>query len=70
MVKDFFPKRSGFPRKQQKLDFFCFYRVTKTHQDKIAPHYKSLCSRVVKTSDLSTAPISNHPIRGFSLDSA
>ena len=29
-------KRSDCPGKRQKLDFFCFYRVTKTHQDTIA----------------------------------
>ena len=33
----FLQKRSDFPGKQQKLDFFCFYCVTKTHRDKIAP---------------------------------
>ena len=35
-VKDFFPTMSDFPGKRQKLLFFCFHRVTKTHQDKIA----------------------------------
>ena len=37
VVPDFFPKRSDFPGKRQKLDFFCFYSVTSTHQDRIAP---------------------------------
>ena len=32
----FFLTRSDFPGKQQKLIFFSFHRVTKTHQDKIA----------------------------------
>ena len=36
VVKEFFPTRSDFAGKRQKLFFFCFYRVTKTHQDKIA----------------------------------
>ena len=31
----FFQKRSDFPGKRQKPNFFCFYRVTKTHKDKI-----------------------------------
>ena len=35
-VQEFFPKRSGFPGKRQKLDFFCLHRVTNTHQNKIA----------------------------------
>ena len=34
VVQEFFPKRSGFPGKRQKLDFFCFYHVTNTLQDK------------------------------------
>ena len=37
VVQDYFPKRSDFPGKRLKLDFFCFYRVTKTHRDQIAP---------------------------------
>ena len=36
VVKEFFPIRSDFPAKRQKLVFFCFDRVTKTHKDKIA----------------------------------
>ena len=36
VVQEFFPKRSDFAGKRQKLDFFRFHRVTKTHQDKIA----------------------------------
>ena len=36
VVQDFFLTRSDFPGKRQKLIFFCFDRVTKTHQDKIA----------------------------------
>ena len=36
VVKEFFPTRSDFPGKRQKLLFFCFHRVTKTHQDKIS----------------------------------
>ena len=34
-VKEFFPTRSDFRGKKQKLVFFCFHRVTKTQQDKI-----------------------------------
>ena len=30
------PISSDFPGKRPKLVFFCFHRVTKTHQDKIA----------------------------------
>ena len=29
MAQEFFSKRSDFPGKQQKLDFFCFHCVTK-----------------------------------------
>ena len=36
VVQEFFPTRSNFPEERQKLVFFCFHRVTKTHQDKIA----------------------------------
>ena len=36
VVQDFFPKRSDFPGKRQKLNSFCFHPVTKTHQDKVA----------------------------------
>ena len=36
VVQKFFSKRSDFPGKQQKLLYFCFHRVAKTHQDKIA----------------------------------
>ena len=36
VVQEFFSKRSDFPGKRQKLDFFCFYRATKTRPDKIA----------------------------------
>ena len=36
VVKEFFPTGYDFPEKRQKLVFFCFRRVTKTHQDKIA----------------------------------
>ena len=36
VVKDFFSTMSDFPGKRQKSVFFCFHRVTKTHQDKIA----------------------------------
>ena len=35
VVQEFFPTRSDFPGIRQKLVFFCFYPVTKTHQDKI-----------------------------------
>ena len=36
VVQEDSPTRSDFPGKRQKLVFFCFRRVTKTHQDKIA----------------------------------
>ena len=36
VVKEFFPTRSDFSAKRQKVVFLCFHRVTKTHQDKIA----------------------------------
>ena len=36
VVQEFFRTRSDFPGKRQKLIFFCFHRVTKTHQDKVA----------------------------------
>ena len=36
VVKEFFPTRSNFPGKLQKLVSFCFHRVTKIHQYKIA----------------------------------
>ena len=36
VVQEFFLARSDFSGEQQKLIFFCFYNVTKTHQDKIA----------------------------------
>ena len=39
-VQEFFPKRSDFPGKRQKLDLFCFHLVTKTYQDKIAPRIR------------------------------
>ena len=35
--QEFFPEKSDFHGKRQKLDFFCFHCVTNTHQDKIAP---------------------------------
>ena len=70
VAKGFFPTRSDFPGKRQKLVFSCFHRVIKTHQDKIAA-YKSVCGRVVKPSGLRTAlsPY-NRFITGSSLDSA
>ena len=56
VVQESFLTRSDFPRKGQKLILFCFYRVTKTHQDKIAPLIQvSVCGRVVKPSGLNTA---------------
>ena len=36
VVKEFFQTRSDFPGIWQKLVFFCFHCVTKTHRDKIA----------------------------------
>ena len=36
VVQEFFPNKVWFSWKTTKIDFFCFYRVTKTHQDKIA----------------------------------
>ena len=36
VVQEFFPTRSDFPGQRQKLVFFCFHRVIKTHQNKIA----------------------------------
>ena len=37
-------KWSDFPGKPQKFDFFCFYSVIKTHQDKIASQIQvSVC---------------------------
>ena len=63
VVKEFFPTRSDFPGKRQKLLFFCFHGVTKTHQD------KSVFGPVVKPSGLSTALSSyNRSITGSSLD--
>ena len=67
---NFFPKSSDFPGKRQKLEFFCFYRVTKTIQGKIAPQIQVSGGRVVKTSDHSPAPTSNRPITGSSPNSA
>ena len=60
MVQEYFSKRSDFPGKEQKLDFFCFHRVTKTHQDKIVVNYKSVCCRVAKTLGLTPALASNN----------
>ena len=36
VVKEFFPTRSDFPGKRQRLVLFCFHHVNKTHQDIIA----------------------------------
>ena len=36
VVQEYFPRRSDFPGQRQKLVFFCFHRVIKTHQNKIA----------------------------------
>ena len=36
VVREFYPTRSDFSGKRQKLVFVCFHRVTKTDQDKIA----------------------------------
>ena len=35
VVHESFLTRSNFPGKRQKMIFFCFHRVTKTHEDKI-----------------------------------
>ena len=72
VVQEFFPTRSDFLGKRQKLVFFGFHRVTKTHQDKSLLKYRSVCSRVVKQlSGLSTALLSyNRSITGSSLDDA
>ena len=35
VIQEFFPTRSDFPGKREKLVFCGFHRVTKTHQDKI-----------------------------------
>ena len=71
MVQEFLPTRSDLPGKRQKLVFFCFHRVTKTHQDKLPLKYNSVCGRVVKPSGVSTALSSyNHSITGSSLDGA
>ena len=71
VVQEFFPTRSDFPGKQQKLIFFRFHRVNKTHQVKPPLKYKSVCDRVVKPSGLSTALSSyNRSITGSSLDGA
>ena len=36
VVQEFFQQGLIFPGKRQKLVLFCFHRVTKTHQAKIA----------------------------------
>ena len=36
VVRNIFPTMADFPGKGQKLVFFCFHHVTKTHEDKIA----------------------------------
>ena len=68
MVQEFSPKGSDFPGKRQTLDFVCFYRVTKTLQDKIAPLIQISVWPSVETSGLSPAPTSNRPNRGSSPD--
>ena len=39
----------------EKSGFFCFHRVTKTHQDKGRFSYASQCGRVAKSSGLCSA---------------
>ena len=36
MGEEFFPERSHFPGKRQKLDFFCFYRVSVDPRQKLS----------------------------------
>ena len=54
-VQEFFPTRSDFPGKRQKLVFFCFIVLPRRNKIKSPIKYKSVCSRVVKPSGLSTA---------------
>ena len=71
VVQEFFPTRSAFPGKRQKLVFFCFHRVTKLIKIKSPLKYKSVCGRVVKPSGFSTALSScNRFITGSCLDGA
>ena len=44
----FFPKKVSSFWKRAKLAFFCFHRVTKTHQDKIPFSNTNQCGRVDK----------------------
>ena len=53
VVQEFLPKRSDFPGKRQRLDFFCFRRVTNTHQDK--SHISNVSQCVAKASGLCSA---------------
>ena len=46
VIQEFFPKTSDFPGKRQKVDFFSFHLVTKTHQDKIA--WQNTCQCVAE----------------------
>ena len=55
VVQEFFPTRSDFPGQRQKLVFFCFDRVIKTHKIKSPLIYKSVCGQTVKHSGLSAA---------------
>ena len=57
VVQEFFPIRSDFPGQQQKLVFFCFHHVIKTHKIKSPLIYKSVCGQTVKHSGLSAVMI-------------
>ena len=55
VVQDFFPKRSDFLGKRQKLDSFVFHMLPKHIKIKLNIKYKSVCGRVVVTSGVSPA---------------
>ena len=38
VVQEFFPTKSDFSGQRQKLVFFCFHCVIKTHQNKISAY--------------------------------